>query len=474
MRILYYNWIQFDNAENKGGGVSLYQRNLIEVMCQNPDNEIFFLSSGREYCTPIADPYIQETDNCFGNSCHSYTVVNSPVLATGNYLNSSDLSVYLKETSLYRLIRDFISEIGGIDVIHFNNFEGLSLSVLRLKEAFPDVQMIYSLHNYFPFCTQVNLWSHGCENCLDYQDGSRCPDCHDIGVSSAKIKEKLALDALYKSQTEQLSLEEYQRRQQAIDDKYSADKHKENGKADVYRCFREETATAFNRYVDCILAVSNRVREIAVSMGIQTDKIRTSYIGTKFADRQLGRLHNISKDVFTIAYLGYMRQDKGFYFFLETCEKMSPKLCASCDVVFAAKASDPDAKERIEALKNRFHGVFFYDGYSHENMEEILASVHLGIVPVLWEDNLPQIAIEMVSMGVPVLSSHLGGAKELTESENFCFRAGDFNDFEEKLMFLKEHPQILQEYFAKGRKLVTMTEHAKSLQKIYEGTKDRH
>ena len=181
----------------------------------------------------------------------------------------------------------------------------------------------------------------------------------------------------------------------------------------------------------------------------------------------MGHFHNISKNVFTIAYLGYMRQDKGFYFFLEACEKMSSELSASCDVVFAAKASDPIAKERIEALKSRFHGVFFYDGYSHENMEKILASVHLGIVPVLWEDNLPQIAIEMVSMGVPVLSSHLGGAKELSDSENFCFRAGDFDDLEKKLLFLLEHPQVLHEYFARGRKLTTMTEHIDNLKKIY-------
>lgn len=469
MRILYYNWIQFDNAENKGGGVSLYQRNLIEVMCQNPDNEIFFLSSGREYCTPIADPYIQETDNCFGNSCHSYTVVNSPVLATGNYLNSSDLSVYLKEAGLYRLIRDFISEIGGIDVIHFNNFEGLSLSVLRLKEAFPDVQMIYSLHNYFPFCTQVNLWSHGCENCLDYQDGSRCPDCHDIGVSSAKIKEKLALDALYKSQTEQLSLEEYQRRQQAIDDKYSADKHKENRKADVYRCFREETATAFNRYVDCILAVSNRVREIAVSMGIQTDKIRTSYIGTKFASDQIKVcMNNTITDYFTIIYLGYMRIEKGFYFLLNVCENMPEDYAGKIRLIFATKVTDSKAKERIYDLKTKFGDVILHDGYTHENLKSILSGVHLGVVPVLWEDNLPQVAIEMVSYGIPILTSDLGGACELTTTSGFTFCAGDEQDLLAHIQFFVENPQCLEQFFDGVMQLKTMEEHVENLSMIYK------
>ena len=304
MKILYYNWIQFDNAENKGGGVSLYQRNLIEAMLTDSDHEIFFLSSGREYRSPMSDTYIQKTDNCFGDSCHSYTIINSPILATGNYLDSNDLTVYLEEDGLYQLVRNFISDIGGIDVIHFNNIEGLSLSLLRLKEAFPNIRIIYSLHNYFPFCTQVNLWSHNHENCMDYCDGSHCIDCHDVGVSSAKIKEKLALDALYKSKTVQLSQEEYRQRQQIIDDKYKSDKHEANVDPDVYRRFREETVAALNRYADCMLAVSDRVREIAISMGIQADKIHTSYIGTKVADGQLGRLHKIENDAFTMAYLG--------------------------------------------------------------------------------------------------------------------------------------------------------------------------
>lgn len=468
MRILYYNWIQFDNASNKGGGVNLYQKNLIDAMLQNYDHEIFFLSSGREYRNPIKDAYIQKTDNCFGDSCQSYTIVNSPILATGNYLDDRDLTVYLEENSLYQLLRDFIAELGGIDVIHFNNLEGLSLSVFRLKEDYPKMRMIYSLHNYFPFCPQVNLWSHNRENCINYCDGKSCTDCHDLDVFSSKIKEKLALDEQYEAQRGIFTAEKYRQQQKSIDDKYKAKKQRKNRDALVYRRFREETVTSLNYYADKILAVSDRVKSIAISMGIQANKIQTSYIGTKIADRQLGHLHTTNNNVFTMAYLGYMRHDKGFYFFLETCEQLATQLANACNLVFAAKISDTHARERIELLKKRFHHVIFYDGYTHETLEEILAQVDLGIVPVLWEDNLPQIAIEMVSMGVPVLCSHLGGAKELTKSRHFCFQSGNKKDFEEKLQYIMEHPQVLHEYFSQSQALTTMKEHVRSLQKIYK------
>ena len=40
--------------------------------------------------------------------------------------------------------------------IHFNNFEGLSLNVLKIKEDFPDIKIIVSLHNYYLFYSFVS------------------------------------------------------------------------------------------------------------------------------------------------------------------------------------------------------------------------------------------------------------------------------------------------------------------------------
>ena len=41
MRILYYNWIQFDNEQNQGGGVNIYQRNIIDYLIKNIGNNNF-------------------------------------------------------------------------------------------------------------------------------------------------------------------------------------------------------------------------------------------------------------------------------------------------------------------------------------------------------------------------------------------------------------------------------------------------
>lgn len=73
-----------------------------------------------------------------------------------------------------------------------------------------------------------------------------------------------------------------------------------------------------------------------------------------------------------------------------------------------------------------------YGGYTHDELPRILEGVHLGIVPPLREDNLPQVAIEMKAHEIPVLCSHPGGAKELSRSEAFVFEVGNISDFNEK------------------------------------------
>ena len=65
MKILYYNWIQFDNPQNIGGGVNVYQNNLIDYLTKHSNNEIYFLSSGYFYNALKDTPYIRKTKNCF-------------------------------------------------------------------------------------------------------------------------------------------------------------------------------------------------------------------------------------------------------------------------------------------------------------------------------------------------------------------------------------------------------------------------
>ena len=160
---------------------------------------------------------------------------------------------------------------------------------------------------------------------------------------------------------------------------------------------------------------------------------------------------------------------KGFYFLLDALEHMPAELAGKIGVKLAAPATDKEAEKRIKNLKKKFAQVIHYPGYTHEELPEILEHVQLGIVPSLWEDNLPQVAIEMKAQGIPVLTSSLGGAKELTRSEKFIFKAGDREAFIERVGFFVRNPDRLEEYWRQAPRLVSMQEHVEELKTFYMG-----
>src|SRR5262249_23128484 len=93
--------------------------------------------------------------------------------------------------------------------------------------------------------------------------------------------------------------------------------------------------------------------------------------------------------------------------------------------------------------------------------------IDLGIVPVLWEDNLPQVAIEFVGSGLPVLSSDLGGAQELLDCPRLTFRAGSFKDFFAKLQGVVDDPGLLGKAIAGRKRLLSTHEHYRILRDQY-------
>jgi len=94
-----------------------------------------------------------------------------------------------------------------------------------------------------------------------------------------------------------------------------------NGK--YYVEYRKENVKALNENFDVILAVSDRVRKIAIDMGINENKVYTNYIGTKFANTAINhKVHKNDRDTINIAYLGYFEKKKGFDFLVESLEKL--------------------------------------------------------------------------------------------------------------------------------------------------------
>lgn len=98
-----------------------------------------------------------------------------------------------------------------------------------------------------------------------------------------------------------------------------------------------------------------------------------------------------------------------------------------------------------------------------------MRNADLGVIPVLWEDNLPQVAIEMVSRGVPIVTGDLGGASEIGNNAQFIFKNNDVEDFLDKLGRLLNRETLLSAFWENAMKPLIFDEHVKQLQATYNG-----
>lgn len=468
MKILYYNWIQFDNEKNKGGGVNIYQRNVIDYLIKNTEHEVYFLSSGWKYNPFFKNSYIRKTKNCYGSKCKSYEIINSSIMAPALaiYMNPQK---FIEDDACYKMFNKFLEEHGPFDVIHINNIEGISVNVLKLKEKYSNTKFIISIHNYQPICPLNQYFqNHNNKICYDFNNGEECLKCFEVLPNKKEYCKKcrnyyddvlIGYKKFLRIPLKLFSLVFQYRSKTFIGSKSTM-------VAEQYAKYRKYNIEMFNKYADSILAVSERVRNIMIENGINSDKIITSYIGTKFAEKELKRsVANIVKP-FTIAYLGYERVDKGFFFFIDSLSKLDENIAKNINIVLAVSKIH---KENYEDKLKNFNQVIVYNGYTHNNLPDILKTVNLGVVPVLWEDNLPQVSIEMVALGVPILCSDFGGASELCKSELFKFKGGNEEDFIAKLINLVDNPNLLQKYWQNHPDLMTMENHINEIINVYRG-----
>ncbi|MFC7555759.1 glycosyltransferase [Pseudoroseomonas wenyumeiae] len=241
-------------------------------------------------------------------------------------------------------------------------------------------------------------------------------------------------------------------------------------KAARYRRYRQENVRLVRDVFDRVIAVSKRTRQVLVDRGVPAEKVGVSYIGTAQYPMFLqSRKITDAQDHLHIAFLGYMRADKGFYFLLDALFSLHEEWAKRVSLTIAAPLWDQEVVGRLRGMAYKFRDIRIFDGYSHKTLDRILEGVNLGVVPVLWEDNLPQVAIEMAARGIPILTSDRGGAQEIGSNPDFIFRSGSKGDFCAKLQRLISGDVPLGNFWEKPAIIRSMEDHLAELMRFYRG-----
>ena len=483
MKILYYNWVDYLDDEKRGGGVTVYQRNLMRAWADEPGTEVTFISSGISYdIRPGAPRWEQVRHGPDENRENRYEIVNSAVQAPAHHAFGAPEQI--SDTATQDAFADFLRQTGPYDVVHFNNLEGVPADILRLRSLFPDTKFILSLHNYYPICPQVNLWHREVHACTDFDEGRACVDCliYRPDTRLVRLANGLAyrlkcagirpgtraFDVLFRQSLRvggrAARLAGNFRRRRPVSEPAAS-------RAKGFAVRRPAMIDAINSGCDAVLCVSDRVRDIAARYGINPEILQTSYIGTAHADYYAATApadQLLADDgTLRVAYLGYMRADKGFFFLLDALEALPDAVAGRLHLLVAAMAGPLDLMKRMAALEPKLASLTHVDGYTPDGLDAMLKDVDMGLIPVMWEDNLPQVAIEMHARHIPLLTSDMGGASELGGAAALVHKAGDVGSFGAALARVLEGDLDLDAYWAGSLAPVSMAQHLAALKQVY-------
>lgn len=476
MRIVLYNYAQPDEMRLPGGGVTVYMRSLLAAL-RAQGHDVHVLSAGDRYDFFDRTPRLKSYDH--GKRLY---IVNSPVVAPA-FFGFYRQDIYLKSDLLDPIPAVLRQELGEVDIFHFHNIEGLTRRFFDfLRHEFPSSRILFTAHNYNIVCPQVNLWYRNQDVCVSFEDGLACTRCQDgedrrdrkILVNALKSPIKASNDAssfkrfVYKHldglASELTNRIPFRRREDSLDQPIPLPAPSLAAKAPEFRRYREANANLCASVFDRVIAVSARTREVLIQRGLPPERIDILYIGTQHEDvyresfkklPSAGRVH--------LGYIGYARHDKGFFFLLDCLEAIPDLVSHEITVTLAVRTVSPEVLGRIDALRAKYKVVRHFDGYTHAELGAILADVNLGVVCPLWEDNFPQVAMELVAHGIPIITSDRGGAQEIVNPNDMVVDVDDTKGFVELVSSISEGRMNIDSYWTRTININSIASHIDKL-----------
>lgn len=137
--------------------------------------QVTCLYAGTDYTYSRKSPHITQVRNQLHPQILTFSLFNSPIPAPV-YLAFDDPIGNVKNFDLANCFQQFLTQPQPFDIIHFHNLEGLTANCLKLaKES--RAKVLFSLHNYWAVCPQVNLWQLESSPCSNYLEGRTCVSC---------------------------------------------------------------------------------------------------------------------------------------------------------------------------------------------------------------------------------------------------------------------------------------------------------
>lgn len=318
------------------------------------------------------------------------------------------------------------------DLIHIHMILDVDERLYKILEKY-NVKYIISLHDYSFLCPRIQMFRDG-KNCGKI-DSKRCSECATYLEQTFLLKKIVSLL------------------------KFDITKGIKKS-PNFLKIFENNKKLLENAQM--LLPVSKKVEEIYKSNNIE-NKYQVLHIGNitanefkKYSEKDYDKNEKIK-----IVFMGTFSDIKGKNEFLKLVKKLDHNKFA---FYFLGRATNDDANLMEE---NNIKNV---GPYNQIDLKKILEGYDMGCVLSIWEDNAPQVVMELLNNNIPVIGTRMGGIPDFINDgvNGFLYNPYSTEEFDsliEKLMQLdKEKVEIMK---SKVERTKTPKEHFEEINREY-------
>jgi glycosyltransferase involved in cell wall biosynthesis len=438
----------------RGGGLVAYTEDLMEEQLRRGD-EVAYFFAGRYY------PLIRRTRlrRWAHGDLAMLEVIDSPL-----YDHGRQPELELAEPRIERLLGRVLAERAP-DVVHVHELAGLPSSIFDVIER-AGLPCVFTLQDYFPLCSTFKLFDHAGHVCLRRQVGADC-----VATNAADPRPPgVMVEATVRHELHRRAGRLGPGRIDAIARAAGARVKSPPPAGEAsYQRRRDANVERLNR-TDLLIAMSNRVAEIYVELGVERRRIRVLHLTLGHVERMRPRVPRGEAPV-TFGGLNVLSAvPKGARLLTDAVRILASEAPRGSFRVLAFGHVHPSVRADAEATP----GLELHGPYWPDRVDALLDPVDVGVVPSIWEEAYGYVGIEFLAKGIPVIANALGGMVDYTvEGETgWLNRSMSAEELAGIMLAIVERPEQVADLNAKIRAardaiVKPMARHADEMESIY-------
>jgi glycosyltransferase involved in cell wall biosynthesis len=237
---------------------------------------------------------------------------------------------------------------------------------------------------------------------------------------------------------------------------------------------RSATVLAAMRKASRILAPTEHMRQRLLGFGLTSDAISLLRYGVPSGEAASRRGSDARRDdTFRIAFVGTLASHKGAHLIVDALRQIADRRVR---LELYGGGGPPQYRDELQRTIGDDSRIVLRGDIEPEAIDELLCQVDVLVIPSLWYENAPLIALQAVANRCPVLAADVPGMRECVHepADGWFFRRGDADHLAARIRLAIDSPErrlAIRQATARTR---STDDFAADLVSVYRSCTDHH